>query len=124
MTKTYDLPGGGQYRPRFPASPFIHIPDLVNPETGKTYREQNEEKIHNIPVGTLVEIVADPEQDWFDGVRLYIVHHHRDCDGTPLYAMTFDKTDTEQENPRFHNRKWLHGWTEDGMRIVKLPDEK
>ena len=112
------LPGGAEYRPRFPESPFIHVADIVNPETGNTYREDNEAKKHQIPIGNLVEIVSDSDDDRFDGVRLYVVYHHRDCDGTPLYAMAFDKTDTVQDDPRFHNRKWLHGFPEKSIRVV------
>lgn len=105
------------YRPRFPESPFLHLPDFVNPKTGRTFREDNEAKEHGIPVGALVEIIAD-EEERRGGVRLYVVHHHRDCDGTPLYAMAFDKTDTEQKDPRFHNPKWLHGFPEESLLLV------
>jgi len=38
---------------------LINIADMINPETGKTYREENNEKGHNIPLGTLVEVVFD-----------------------------------------------------------------
>ena len=36
--------------------------DMKNPETGKTYRQENLEKQHQIPIGTLVEVRFD---DWF-----------------------------------------------------------
>ena len=106
-----------EYRPRFPESPFIHVADIVNTETGKTAREENEAKQHAIPLGTLVEIISSDDER-FAGVRLYVVHHHRDCDGTPLYAMTFDKTDIVQEHPNFHNQKWLHGFPQESLHIV------
>ena len=112
------LPGGAKYRPRFPDSPFLHLPDFVDPETDKTYRELNMEKRHAIPIGTLVEIVSHSDDDAYDGVRLYVVHHHRDCDGTPLYAMAWDKRDTVQERSGFHNPKWLHGFSQDSLRVV------
>jgi hypothetical protein len=38
---------------------LINIADIKNPETGKTYREENNAKIHNIPLGTLVEVDFD-----------------------------------------------------------------
>ena len=45
-------------------------------------------KMHKIPIGTLVEIKIDPEEpSGWDGIRLYIVEHERDWDGTPLYKL-------------------------------------
>jgi len=71
---------------------LINIADLTNPETGKTYRQANLEKNHNIPLGTLVEVKFD---DWFGAgacwkvhARLWIIQHARDCDGTPLYTIS------------------------------------
>ena len=64
---------------------FITIHHLVNPSTGKTYRQENLEKEHAIPIGTLVEARWDT---WFGGgacwkvhARLWVVSHDRDCDG-------------------------------------------
>ena len=65
---------------------FVDINSLPNPKTGKSYREENLEKQHNIPLGSLVEI-DDPENP----LRLYVVEHVRDFDGTPLYSLSFDK---------------------------------
>lgn len=62
---------------------FHNIADTVNPETGKTYREENHEKTHNIPLHSLVETG--------EGLRLWVVEHSRDCDGTPLYSLSFNK---------------------------------
>jgi len=75
---------------------FINIADLTNPETGKTYRQENRENVHNIPLGTLVET--------FDGLRLWVVRHDRDCDETPLYSLSFKKDWKEMENYPFHNQ--------------------
>ena len=59
---------------------------------GKTIRENNLETIHRIPIGSLVEVKFN---SWFsDGAcwkvhaRLWVVHHSRDCDGTPLYTLS------------------------------------
>jgi hypothetical protein len=59
---------------------------------GKTIRQNNLEKQHRFPVGTLVEVRFDT---WFgDGAcwkvhaRLWVVEHTRDCDGTPLYSLS------------------------------------
>lgn len=72
---------------------LINIADIKNPETGKTYREENNEKIHNIPLGTLVEVDFDDSylENPKKGLRLFVVQHDRDCDGTPLYSLSFDK---------------------------------
>ena len=68
---------------------FVH--DIVE-ENGKTIKENNLAKHHNIPLGTLVEVKWD---EWFgEGAcwkvhaRLWVVSHDRDCDGTPLYALS------------------------------------
>ncbi len=66
------------------------IHDIVEPN-GKTIKENKLEEHHKIPVGTLVEVKYD---SWHgDGAcekvhaRLWVVHHARDCDGTPLYVL-------------------------------------
>jgi hypothetical protein len=73
---------------------LINIADLKNPETGKTYREENNAKNHNIPLGTLVEVDFDDSylESPKKGLRLFVVGHDRDCDGTPLYSLSFDKS--------------------------------
>jgi hypothetical protein len=38
--------------------------------------------IHNFNIGDLVELES--------GVRLFVASQYRDCDGTPLYALTID----------------------------------
>lgn len=76
--------------PKNPAT-LINVADIVE-ENGKTARENNLEKAHSIPIGTIVEVKYDK---WHgDGVcekvhaRLYVVDHGRDCDGTPLYSLS------------------------------------
>lgn len=64
---------------------FINVADLINPDTGNTYRHDNLAKAHAIPLGTLVEICWEGEPD--NGIRLHVVAHKRDCDGTPLYSL-------------------------------------
>ena len=70
---------------------FIVVHDVVE-ANGKTIRENNQEKTHRIPIGTLVEVKYDT---WFGNgacekvhARLWVVHHGRDCDGTPLYGVS------------------------------------
>jgi len=70
---------------------YVSFGDIVE-ENGKTIRENNQEKVHNIPVGTLVEVEYS---SWFGGgacervqARLWVHSHGRDCDGTPLYVLS------------------------------------
>ena len=112
--ETIALPGGGQYRPKYPDSPFIHIADLVNRGTGKTYREENAERQHVIPIGALVGLD--------DGVRLFVVHHGRDCDQTPLYYLSHDPEDTRQERQGWKNNSWIGGFSEESLAIVDNQD--
>jgi len=105
--------GEDEYRPKYPDSPFIHIADLVNHQTGKTFREENAEKKHAIPIGALVEVVGTD-------ARLFVVHHGRDCDMTPLYELCADKDDIEQREPGFRNRGWVGGYSEDSLAIIHV----
>ena len=71
---------------------IVNAADIKNTETGKTFRQENNEKIHNIPLGTLVEVdFDDSDGDPKRGLRLFVVSHDRDCDGTPLYSLSFNK---------------------------------
>lgn len=70
--------------------------DIVE-ENGKSVKENNLEKKHNIPIGSLVEVKYD---NWYGNgacqkvhARLYVVEHTRDCDGTPLYSLSPRKTE-------------------------------
>ena len=66
---------------------IVNIADLVdrNDAKGRTFREINKEKTHNISIGSLVETE--------DGCRLFVVDHGRDCDETPLYGLSGSKDD-------------------------------
>ena len=57
---------------------YIIAHDIVE-KNGKTVRENNLEIQHKIPLNSLVELN--------NGVRLFVVVHTRDCDGTPLYVL-------------------------------------
>lgn len=89
----------------------ILVSDIVNPDTGKSYRQENLEKVHALPIGSLVEIKDT-------GVRLFVVSHCRDCDGTPLYSLSHDKDDTRQMLPHFANDTWVTGYSEDSLRPI------
>lgn len=75
-------------------SNIIMVSDIVE-ANGKTCKENNLEKRHEIAIGTLVEIIYksdyEDEEESKYGLRLFVVNHSRDCDGTPLYDMSFNK---------------------------------
>jgi hypothetical protein len=74
----------------------IYVGDIVE-ENGQTITQNNLQKQHNIPLGSLVEIFSTDDEKWNDpegiqhGLRLWVTGHTRDCDGTPLYALSFNK---------------------------------
>jgi hypothetical protein len=71
----------------------VFVSDIVNPKTGLTGRQENLQVKHSIPIGALVEILEyDIHREVYyedNGLRLYVCKHTRDCDGTPLYDLTF-----------------------------------
>jgi hypothetical protein len=66
---------------------MIYVSDIVEPN-GKTIKQNNMDIQHKIPIGTLVEVYWEGGE--YNGVRLFVVEHVRDCDGTPLYNLSFD----------------------------------
>jgi hypothetical protein len=104
--------------------PLVNIADLRDPETGKTYRELNLAKQHNIPTGSLVEIIADTEEDRVGGVRLFVAWQGRDCDGTPLYWLTPQRDTVRYDNthaPRdeYWKGPYFGGFAEESLTVVK-----
>lgn len=65
----------------------ILVNDIVE-SNGKTVKENNLGTAHKIPIGTLVEVYW--ENGEYNGLRLFVVSHDRDCDGTPLYGLSFE----------------------------------
>lgn len=109
--------------------PFFLVSDIVE-SNGKTIRENNLEKQHNIPVGTLVEAKFT---DWFgDGAcsrvhaRLWVVKHIRDCDGTPLYCLAETPLDKQDKMKNEQLQKMLYGWKtgmpEDALTVVPVTE--
>lgn len=104
---------------------IINIADIKNKETGKKFREENLEKKHNIPLGTLVEIDFNDEycETPVKGLRLFVVRHDRDCDGTPLYSLSFNRDWKEIESeliPKIAFRMQIDsGYSEESLKIIK-----
>ncbi len=69
----------------------INVSGIIE-SNGKTVRENNTAKVHNIPIGSLVEVKWDEWHGdgacWKVHARLWVVTHDRDCDGTPLYGIS------------------------------------
>ena len=96
---------------------FFLIHQIVE-SNGRTIKENNLDRRHNIPLGTLVEVKFD---EWFGNggswkvhARLWVVAHCRDCDGTPLYSVG--------RWPGL-SREGYYGFTEDRLRIVPITPE-
>ena len=100
---------------------FIH--HQVDPATGKTLKQVNQERRHKIALGTLAEVKFDA---WFGGgacwkvhARLWVVDHSRDCDGTPLYVLSRWRDPADAR--RFGD---LHGgMSEEALTVVELTPE-
>ena len=87
-------------------SPFINIADLMDPNDsqGRSYREVNTDKEHNIPLGTLVELE--------NGARAFVVKHTRDCDMTPLYSLAINP---DPEECKF---SMSHGYDKEALKPI------
>lgn len=72
---------------------IVNVADLVNPKSGKTYRQENAERVHKFNVGQLVEI-DDGDRV---GIRLYVIEQTRDCDQTPMYCLHYMTPEQYQE---------------------------
>ncbi len=92
---------------------FINVADLINPKTGKTWRQENSELQHNIPIGTLVEIET--------GERLTVVKHTRDCDQTPLYTLGIKDDFKDYENLEEYQKysSLFPGYAEESLKVVE-----
>jgi len=98
---------------------FLH--DMVE-ANGKTIKENNLEKQHDIPIGSLVEVKFD---DWFgDGAcwkvyaRLWVISHTRDCDGTPLYSLSRWKNEVFA----LKVRDLYTGFSEGSLKVIDITD--
>lgn len=104
---------------------FINIADIVDPEDpqGRTYRQINGAKGYAIPLGSLVEVrhATYPSSD--DGIRLFVAHHGRDCDETPLYWLSpeHDGHDRYSPDSRFYPASWTGGYSEESLVLIRAP---
>ena len=100
--------------------PVLFIADLRDPHDpqGRTYRQINAATQHQIPIGALVELPS--------GIRLFVVHHGRDCDQTPLYYLSADADDRREERLGWLNRSWIGGYSEESLTPIYnvIPEEE
>ncbi len=85
---------------------MIILHNLVE-DNGKTIRENNLERSHKYPKGTLIEVEG--------GARMFVYKQTRDCDGSPLYTLTWDR---DFENAEL-NRCMAYGFGEEGMILIE-----
>jgi len=112
---------------------IVNVADLVE-DNGKTVRENNLEKKHNIPIGALVEVKYEK---WHgEGAceiihaRLWVISHDRDCDATPLYSLCQSKngfTPWMEEGATEFLAKMLagveSGFPEESLTVVEVTPE-
>lgn len=76
---------------------IINVADLVNPESGLTFRQENVAKTHKFQVGDFVRVKSyeyltpdDPDDSRkIETIRdMFVFEQTRDCDQTPLYTIT------------------------------------
>lgn len=87
-----------------------NIADLLDPDDpqGRTYREINNAQDHYFEVGKMVEVVDT-------GVRLFVAHLSRDCDGTPLYTLT---PELREDDLPLNEMKWIGGYSKESLRLI------
>lgn len=109
---------------------IVNFADIVE-KNGKTIKQNNLEKKHNIPIGALVEF---DYKKWFSGgaeiigkARMYIFSHPRDSDGTPLYNLSFMHPDFLKsinigESLRREILRLEFGYSEDSLKVVEVDE--
>lgn len=131
---------------------IINFADIVE-GNGKTVRENNFSKGHNIPVHSIIEVNCKGSN--LHRLRLYVTAHGQDCDGSPLYYLSHDPHAFEKYNQcrqdvdnkvweetpddiyargialwKLHNAQGalINGWSEDGLILIheasKLPESE
>jgi hypothetical protein len=92
------------------------IHDLPSDVPGKTWKEKNLAENHTIKIGTLVEINYEEAEN--RGVRLFVCGHTRDCDGTPLYSLTWSMEDYKRYKGLPYTRVVIGGYSFESLKII------
>jgi len=109
----------------------------------RLFRAENMQIQHKIPLGTIVEIDVDMDNGWgpyrivrygdreiiigiIGKIRMFVVKHARDCDGTPLYCVASAPVGPPSEfvehlKYRGLVRFCMDGIDEESMKVVGVP---
>lgn len=92
---------------------------------GQTVKEQNLLVKHAIPLGALVEV--DIERNENHGIRAFVCEHARDCDGTPLYSLSMSNNIADLEELRrtdMEHYLWSteNGFSDDCLKVIRYPN--
>jgi hypothetical protein len=103
---------------------IAYLPNMVNPKSGLTYREENLKRNHKFKINDLVEIIGWSPDCEYDGMRLYIIGLTRDCDDTPLYVlgskgMELYQTGFGLKENACYNFQSYSGFNEDNLKLIK-----
>jgi len=102
----------------FSMAKITMLHDIVE-KNGKTIKENNLDKQHNLKIGDLVEITFKP----YEGVRLFICKLSRDCDGTPLYCLTINLTEFKRQQSEgysnFYYTSFYTGFSDSSIKLIK-----
>jgi hypothetical protein len=114
-------------------------------------RPENMKLTHTIPLGSIVEVDVDMDNGWgpyeivkrpgfgeygeviigiIGKLRMFVVSHDRDCDGTPLYSIASSPIIPSKEQGiemmRYHYfvRFYMSGINGDNMVVIPVAPEK
>jgi hypothetical protein len=94
---------------------FVPFGDIIE-ANGKTIRENNHQIPHMIPLGALVEVVAEDSEAY--RMRAYVIAHTRDCDGTPLYWLGHRRQEPEMSGAWYLRTPWLMNYSEASLKEI------
>ncbi len=87
-------------------SAVVFVADMVDPSDpmGRTYREVNLERQHQLSIGSLVELDS--------GARMFVAELGRDCDGSPIYWLAAARDHSDRS-------KWYGGVGEESLELIR-----
>ncbi len=112
-------------------------------------RPENMKLTHKIPLGSIVEVDVDMDNGWgpyeivkrpgfgeygeviigiVGKLRMFVVSHDRDCDGTPLYSVSSlcvepPKGTENMWRYHFFARFYMRGISEESIKVVDVTPE-
>ena len=97
---------------------IVYIPEIMRPENMKIN--------HVIPIGTLVEVNLPSNEK--HGVPAFVVEHTRDCDGSPLYAISLSSAEQLVDIKELFGKNLYRfmiddGWTDECLTVISPPSQ-